>query len=70
MACGCKGNTARDATRAPRSARSANAVVAAASTLYEVLNARGTPTGQKYSSLVSATAHANRIGGSTRPVTD
>jgi hypothetical protein len=65
MACGCSQKPPRD----QRSTRSAGAVVAAATSLYEVLNSRGTPTGQRYTSLVSATSHARRIGGSTRPVT-
>lgn len=71
MACGCAGNNPRRQTfRTPASQTSQGqaAAQAGAGTSYEVLNARGAPTGRRFTSLVAATGYARNIGGSTRPV--
>lgn len=70
MACGCRERRVVSGAPAPnRTAQSARAAVVASAALYEVLNSRGTPTGHRYTTLVAATAHASRIGGTTRPAT-
>lgn len=65
MACGCQGNKTAPVSRLPQKAAAAQAATAPS---YEVLTARGAPTGRTFSSLVAATEYAGRIGGSTRPV--
>lgn len=45
---------------------SRNASAAGTDVEYEVLSARGTLV-RRYATLVAATSHARRIGGSTRP---
>lgn len=68
MACGCGGSgTARRQTFRIPAEGNAQAAQAATAVQHEVLNARGTPTGRKFSSLVAATGYAQRIGGSVRP---
>lgn len=71
--CGsCGGNRSTAPFRVPASSPAARTSGAAAqagsSTMYEVLTARGTPTGRRFSSLVAASGYARRIGGSTQPV--
>lgn len=70
MACGCRGNrTTTFRTAATDTRNSQAAAQAGAGLLYEVITARGTATGRRFSSLVAATGYAQRIGGTTRPVT-
>lgn len=75
MACGCGNRNGRrqvqDAARAIPTAGGtpAGAAQAAASVLHEVVDARGNRTGRKFSSLTAAASYANRIGGTTVPVT-
>lgn len=58
----------RRGTAAPSFRASGAAAQAAAAPTYEVLSASGAPTGRRFTSLVAATRHAARIGGSTRPL--
>lgn len=62
----CKPCSARAAIPRLDLARARAAAVASAPE-YEVLDAKGKPTGRYFTSLVAATGFANRIGGTTRP---
>lgn len=44
------------------------AAAAAGAREHEVLDARGKPTGRRFSSLVAASQFAQRIGGTTKPI--
>lgn len=67
MSCGCGNQADRRSFRVP-STGDRNAVAAAVQPLYEVLNARGQPTGRQFTSLTAAEQVAKAYGGSTRPL--
>jgi hypothetical protein len=69
MGCGC-GQRTPNAVRAPGRLMPAGAsgVDAGSYKEYEVITARGTSTGRRFTSLVAASGYAARIGGTTRPV--
>ncbi len=67
--CAARARQNKTATfRVPAGAESAAGASAGSTATYEVVSARGTSTGRRFTSLVAATQFAQRIGGTTRPV--
>jgi len=66
MACGCSKRRST-ITRTPSTTDTTRAVTAASSPMYEVWR-NGAPTGRRFTSLISAQATADRMGGEVRTV--